>query len=85
MKSDSDKTINSSPYRRLKVLDKFLKIEPNIYPVACAIIFEKRYYSPFIVKVYFELLFYEQVYTPKEFCFYSKKILSFCKAYISIC
>lgn len=73
LKSDSDKTINSSPYRRLKVLDKFLKIEPNIYPVACAIIFEKRYYSPFIVKVYFELLFYEQVYTPKELLFLFQK------------
>ena len=73
LKSDSDKTINSSPYRRLKVLDKFLKIEPNIYPVACAIIFEKLYCSPFIVKVYFELLFYEQVYTPKELLFLFQK------------
>ena len=73
LKSDSDKTINSSPYRSLKVLDKFLKIDPNIYPVACAIIFEKRYYSSFIVKIYFELLFYEQVYTPKELLFLFQK------------
>ena len=66
LSSDSDKTINSSPYRRLRVLDKFLSIEPNIYPIACAIIFEKRHYSPFIVKIYFELLFHDQIYTPKE-------------------
>lgn len=63
---DSDKTINLSPYRRLRVLDKFLSIEPNIYPIACAVIFEKRHYSPFIVEIYFELLFYDQIYSPKE-------------------
>lgn len=66
LSSDSDKIINSSSYRRLRVLDKFLIIEPNIYPVACAIIFEKRHYNPFIVQIYFELLFHDQIYTPKE-------------------
>lgn len=66
LSSDSDKTINSSSYRSLRVLDKFLSIEPNIYPVVCAIIFEKRHYSPFIVEIYFELLFHDQIYTPKE-------------------
>ena len=66
LNSDSDKTINSSSYRKLRVLDKFLSIEPNIYPIVCAIIFKKRYYSPFIVETYFELLFHDQIYTPKE-------------------
>ena len=66
LSSDSDKTINSSSYRNLRVLDKFLRIEPNIYPVACAIIFKKCYYSPFIVGIYFDLLFQDQIYKPKE-------------------
>ena len=66
LSSDSDKSVNSSPYRSLRILDKFLIIEPDIYPIACTIIFEKRNYSPFIVKMYFELLFYDQNYTPKE-------------------
>lgn len=66
LRSDSDKTINSSPYRSLRVLDKFLSTEPNIYPIACATIFEKRHYNPFIVEIYFGLLFHDQIYTPKE-------------------
>ncbi len=66
LRSDSDKTINSSSYRSLRFLDKFFCIEPNIYPVACATIFEKRHYSPYIVEIYFELLFRDQIYMPKE-------------------
>lgn len=66
LSSDSDKTIKLSSYRSLRVLDKFLCIEPNIYPIICAIIFEKRHYSSFIVEIYFELLFHDQIYTPKE-------------------
>jgi hypothetical protein len=66
LKSDSDKSINSSPFRSLRVLDKFICIEPNIYPISCSVIFEKRKYSNFIVKIYFKLLFQDQVYSPKE-------------------
>lgn len=66
LSSESDKTINSSSYRSLSVLDKFLSIEPNIYPVVCTIIFEKRHYSPFIVERYFKWLFRDQIHTPKE-------------------
>ena len=66
LRSDSDKTISSSSLRCLRVLDKFLNVEPNVYAVACAIILEKRKYSSFIVQIYFELLFHDQIYTPKE-------------------
>lgn len=66
LQSDSDRHVHSSAYRTLRVLDKFLKIEPNIYPLACSIIFKKRHYNPFIVKIYFELLFHDQIYTPEE-------------------
>lgn len=64
--SDSDKTLSSTPYRRLRVLDKFLGIEPNIYPIACSVIYEKRQYSTFIVVIYFERLFDDQIYSPQE-------------------
>lgn len=66
LNSDSDQSIQSSTYRRLRFLDKFLNIEPDIYPIACAIIYGKRNYSPYIVGIYFELLFHDQVYTPRE-------------------
>ena len=45
LRSDTDKLLSASPYRRLRVLDKFLSLEPNIYPIACSIIYEKRRYS----------------------------------------
>lgn len=63
--NDSDKSILSSSYRSLRVLDKFLNIEPNIYPIACSIILEKRKYSPFMARVYLELLFHDFNYTPQ--------------------
>lgn len=66
LRSDSDKNITLSVYRRLRMLDKFLNLEPNIYPEACAIIYEKRHYNPFVVGIYFELLFHDQIYTPEE-------------------
>lgn len=66
LSSDSDKTITSSSYRKLRILDKFLRIEGNIYPIACDIIYEKRHYNPYIVKIYFDLLFHDQIYTPEE-------------------
>ena len=64
LSSDSDRTITSSPYRSLEMLDKFLSVEPNVFPIACAIIYEKRNYNPFIVGIYFELLFHDQKFAP---------------------
>ena len=66
LKSDSDKEIASSSYRNLRLLDKFIKIEPDIYSIATSLIYEKREYSSFIVNIYFELLFDDQIYSPKE-------------------
>lgn len=68
IRSDSDKKVSSAPNRKLRVLDGFLSVEPNVYPIVCSIIFEKRHYNPFIVLIYFELLFCNQIYTPKEIC-----------------
>ena len=66
LKDDSDFHIKSSAYRKLRILDKFLRLEPNIYPIASTLIFEKKKYNSFIVEIYFELLFHEQIYSPQE-------------------
>ena len=64
LKDDSDRLIKSSSYRNLKFLENFRKIEPNIYPLACNIIFEKRAYSEFMVNIYLSTLFIE--YTAED-------------------
>lgn len=66
LRNDNDRTIQQSSYRNLKVLDKFLAIEPDIYPIASSIIYQKRNYSQFIVKIYFDLLFNENLYSPAD-------------------
>lgn len=66
LENDSDKEITSSAYRNLRVLDKFLIVEPNIYSVASSMIYEKRDYNRFIVCIYFEKLFHEQINSPKD-------------------
>lgn len=66
LKDDSDREICISSLRRLRLLDKFKDVEPCIYPIACKIIFDKKAYNKFMVFIYFELLFNEHVYTPKE-------------------
>ena len=65
LKDDSDKN-SLFGYRNIKVLEKFIDIEPNIYPIASDIIFEKRRYSRDVVHNYFYLLFYTGEYTPEK-------------------
>lgn len=76
LRDDSDKNLLSSSYRSLRVLDKFLRLEPNIYPISSAIIFEKRKYNAFIVRIYFEFLFCESIYSPEELLFLFQHNLS---------
>lgn len=66
LESDLDKEIKQSHLRNLKILDKFLKVEVDIYPKATKIIYEKRKYSDFITILYFTLLFNENIYEPNE-------------------
>lgn len=66
LRDDSNKYPLSPSYKRLKALDTFLKLEPNIYPISSAIIFEKRKYNAFIVGSYFKSLFCDSIYSPKE-------------------
>ena len=65
LKDDSDKD-DCFGYRNIKVLEKFIDIEPKIYPIASDIIFEKRHYSSDIVNKYFYLLFKTGEYSPKR-------------------
>ena len=66
LKNESDQNIHSSPYRSLRFLDKFERVDPNIYVTASRIIFEKKAYSKFIAVHYFFLLFHESIYSPEE-------------------
>ena len=65
-KNDSDRDIVSSPYRSLRFLDKFISLNPNIYPEICELINAKRDYNPFMLEVYCALLFNEHVYSVDE-------------------
>lgn len=65
LKDDSDKN-SLFGYKNIKVLEKFIDIEPHIYPIASDIIFEKRHYSSDIVNKYFYLLFHTSEYTPEK-------------------
>lgn len=69
LKEESDKSICSPYNRSLRALDKFLSVEPNIYPISSSIIYEKRKYNSFIVETYFQSLFHDEVYSPKELLF----------------
>lgn len=62
----SDDKITQSYPRNLRLLDKFLGIEPNIYTIVASIIYEKRHYNDFIVGIYFKLLFNSNFFTPEE-------------------
>lgn len=66
LKDDNDKNIKNSPYRKLRFLDKYTTLRPNIYINASIIINEKLKYSSFIPHIYFGLLFNEHVYKPIE-------------------
>ena len=50
----------------MRVLDKFLVIEENIYPIASSLILNKRKYSIFMVRMYLKGLFNVQIYSAKE-------------------
>lgn len=66
LRDDSDKKIRTSTWKSLRVLDKFLVIEENIYPIASSLILNKRKYSIFMVRMYLKGLFNVQIYSAKE-------------------
>ncbi len=66
LRFETDRDIQKSSYKSLRLLDKFLVINKDIYCDASRIIYEKIKYSKFIVHIYFGLLFNEHVYKPEE-------------------
>lgn len=66
LRGDLDKSITSPSFRDLRMLDKFMVIDSNIYPVVCGIIYEKRHYNSFIAETYLESLFNDKIYSPNE-------------------
>jgi len=66
LEDDSDKAINSSPYRDLTFLENFILYEPEIYCIVARIILKKMVYSEFIVQMYFKWLFNDHVWKPEE-------------------
>lgn len=66
LKNDDDKAIKSSPYRKLRFLEKYTILSPRIYIDASIILNKKYKYSPYISYIYFGLLFNEHVYNPIE-------------------
>lgn len=58
LKDDSDKYINSSPYRRLSFLDNYTRVDPYIWIKASEILCQKHQYSPYVFNLYFTLLFH---------------------------
>lgn len=63
---ESDRNIQSSPYRDISFLDKYLPIDNDVILTASRIILKKEAYSPFMVTLYFVLQFIENVIPPKD-------------------
>jgi hypothetical protein len=66
LKDKSDKDITSSPSRDVDFLEKYSVIDRQAFIKGCKIILEKINYSPFMVSIYFALLFNHCHNSPKE-------------------
>lgn len=73
LKEDSDKSITSSSYRKLIFLENYLSIDAEIFCRCAKIIFEKKQYSVFILKMYFDLLFNKHCCLPDQLYKYFKE------------
>jgi len=62
----SDGTITSSSYRDVDFLEKYCVICNEAYINGCKIILEKKQYSPFIVGLYFDLMFNDMHNDPQS-------------------
>ncbi|GAB6108268.1 TniB family NTP-binding protein [Fusibacter bizertensis] len=66
LNEDSDKSITTSSYRNLIFLEKYLSIDSEIFCRCAKIILEKKQYSIFIVKIYFDLFFNKHCCSPDQ-------------------
>lgn len=65
-KLEKNKDLNVFSIRKLRLLDKFLNLEPNLYVDVSSILYEKKNHSSILFNVYFESLFNIYTYNPKE-------------------
>lgn len=74
-RDDGERQINMSGYRNIKFLDNYVDLEPEIYSIAVQLILKKQEYNAFMVQMYLEWLFNDQVWNPEELiCKFSKNI-----------
>ena len=66
LKDTSDRDINSSSMRDVNFLEKYKVIDELALIEGCKIILSKKEYSPFIMHIYFDLLFNSYHNAPKE-------------------
>ena len=66
LQCDLDRTITRAGYRNLGFLQKYEKLDNSVFIKALRMIYQKRSYSPFIVKIYCSLLFFENITSPDD-------------------
>ena len=66
LEDTSDKNVTSSSMRDVEFLFKYLSIDNQVFEKGCKIILSKAEYSPFIVHIYFCLLFNSHHNSPQE-------------------
>ena len=69
LEDTSDKHITSSATRNVDFLEKYKRIDEQVFIKGCKIILSKKEHSPFIVQLYFGLLFNEYHNSPQEVLF----------------
>jgi energy-coupling factor transporter ATP-binding protein EcfA2/NAD-dependent SIR2 family protein deacetylase len=66
LKNSSDSEIKSSPFRDVDFLEKYRFVDERVFLKGCRIILSKNSYSPFVVHLYFGLLFNKHHNSPDQ-------------------
>ena len=77
LSKQSDADIESSSCRDITFLKKYEKIDSDIILNSARIIFAKKEYSKFMVKIYFDMLFNQYRTSPKEVISFFEKDIDF--------
>lgn len=65
LESDYDRFLQIESCRSFDFLDKYQRIDGDVFIKSVRLAFAKKEYSPNIVDIYFKLLFYEHKYSPE--------------------
>lgn len=77
LSKQGDADIESSSYRDIMFLKKYENIDSSIILNSARIIFTKREYSRFMVKIYFDMLFNQYCTSPQEVISFFEKDIDF--------